>query len=182
MVAAYRDPDRAAGRELMVALIDSLATSVPAALHELVTLARTLTKRSADVLAYFDRPRTSNGHTEAINGRLEHLRGSALGFTNLTNSIARSLLEAGGASDPTYTFDCEETVNAHGFDKWHYKRSTSTSNALEAAVRASSCVSQSKTAWPVGLQQSSRADSKTLLRIFIFSTRGNPKNSEPGSH
>jgi hypothetical protein len=33
---------------------------------------------------------------QAINGRLEHLRGSALGFTNLTNYIARSLLETGG--------------------------------------------------------------------------------------
>lgn len=31
-----------------------------------------------------------------INGRLEHLRGSALGFRNLTNYVARSLLEAGG--------------------------------------------------------------------------------------
>ncbi|MFL3896334.1 transposase, partial [Pseudomonas aeruginosa] len=29
---------------------------------------------------YFDRPGTSNGPTEAINGRLEHLRGTALGF------------------------------------------------------------------------------------------------------
>jgi hypothetical protein len=29
------------------------------------------------VLAYFDRPGTSNGPTEAINGRLEHLRGTA---------------------------------------------------------------------------------------------------------
>jgi len=48
------------------------------------------------VLAYFDRPGTSNGPTEAINGRLEHLRGSALGFRNLTNYIARSLLETGG--------------------------------------------------------------------------------------
>ena len=34
--------------------------------------------------------------TEAINSRLEHLRGSALGFRNLTHCIARSLLEAGG--------------------------------------------------------------------------------------
>ena len=39
---------------------------------------------------------TSNGPTEAINGRLEHLRGSALGFRNLTNYIAGSLLETGG--------------------------------------------------------------------------------------
>ena len=37
-----------------------------------------------------------NGPTEAINGRLEHLRGSALGFRNLTNYIARSLLQTGG--------------------------------------------------------------------------------------
>ena len=48
------------------------------------------------MLAYFERPHTSNGPTEAINGRLEHLRGSALGFRNLTNYIARSLLETGG--------------------------------------------------------------------------------------
>lgn len=52
--------------------------------------------RSADLLAFFDRPSTSNGPTEAINSRLEHLRGSALGFRNLTNYIARSLLESDG--------------------------------------------------------------------------------------
>jgi transposase len=81
---------------LMVRLIDSIATGVPKALTEVITLGRTLTKRAGDVLAYFDRPGTSNGPTEAINGRLEHLRGSALGFRNLTNYIARSLLETGG--------------------------------------------------------------------------------------
>lgn len=59
-------------------------------------LGRTLTKRAADVLAYFDYPGTRNGPTEAINGRLEHLRGFALGFRNLTSYIARSLLETGG--------------------------------------------------------------------------------------
>lgn len=69
---------------------------VPRALAEVVTLGRTLTKRAADVLAYFGRPGTSNGPTEAINGRLEHLRGSAPGFRNLPNCIARSLLETGG--------------------------------------------------------------------------------------
>ena len=52
--------------------------------------------QSRDVLAYFDRPGTSNGPTEAINGRLEHLRGTALGFRNLTNCILRSLLDLGG--------------------------------------------------------------------------------------
>ena len=96
MITAYREPDPGRGRDLMNKLIASLASGVPAALVELRSLGRTLKKRAADVLAYFDRPGTSNGPTEAINGRLEHLRGSALGFRNLTNYIARSLLETGG--------------------------------------------------------------------------------------
>ncbi len=69
---------------------------MPKPLVEITKLGRTLKKRADDVLAYFDRPGTSNGPTEAINGRLEHLLGSALGFRNLTNYIARSLLETGG--------------------------------------------------------------------------------------
>jgi transposase len=96
MITAYREPDRTRDRELMSKLIESVTHGVPAALIEVVTLGRTLKKRTADILAYFDRPGTSNGPTEAINGRLEHLRGSALGFRNLTNYIARSLLETGG--------------------------------------------------------------------------------------
>jgi transposase len=96
MIAAYREPDRVKGRHLMARLIASISHNVPAALSEVVTLGRTLTKRAGDILAYFDRPGTSNGPTEAINGRLEHLRGTALGFRNLTNYIARSLLETGG--------------------------------------------------------------------------------------
>ena len=96
MVSAYRHPDRKRGHQLMSAVIVSLAAHVPKDLKELRTLGRTLNRRAVDVLAYFERPGTSNGPTEAINGRLEHLRGSALGFRNLTNYIARSLLEAGG--------------------------------------------------------------------------------------
>jgi len=96
MISAYRDDDRKSGKTKMRKVIDSLSIGVPAALIELRRLGRTLSKRAGDVLAYFDRPGTSNGPTEAINGRLEHLRGSALGFRNLTNYIARSLLEAGG--------------------------------------------------------------------------------------
>jgi len=107
MITAYREPDRKQGRDLMTKLIESVSHGVPAALTELRRLGRTLTNRAADVLAYFDRPGTSNGPTEAINGRLEHLRGSALGFRNLTNYIARSLLESGGFR-PGYTLDCEE--------------------------------------------------------------------------
>ncbi|KZE70356.1 ISL3 family transposase [Micrococcus lylae] len=96
MVAAYRQTDRAKGRTMMEQLIAKLGRAVPTKLIELAGLGRTLKKRAADILAYFDRPGTSNGPTEAINGRLEHLRGSALGFRNLTNYIARSLLESGG--------------------------------------------------------------------------------------
>ena len=96
MVTAYREPDRKLGKFLMHSVIDSLTTSVPTLLVELRRLGRTLKQRAADILAFFDRPGTSNGPTEAINGRLEHLRGSALGFRNLTNYIARSLLETGG--------------------------------------------------------------------------------------
>ena len=96
MITTYREADRSRGKQLMCQLIESLSHGVPAALSELRKLGRTLKRRAADVLAYFDRPGTSNGPTEAINGRLEHLRGSALGFRNPTNYIARSLLEAGG--------------------------------------------------------------------------------------
>ena len=96
MISAYRDTDRTAGLRTMSTLIDALSCAVPVELTELITLGRTLKRRAADVLAYFTRPGTSNGPTEAINGRLEHLRGSALGFRNLTNYIARSLLETGG--------------------------------------------------------------------------------------
>lgn len=96
MIGAYREPDRAKARQLMKDLIESVSTGVPKTLVELITLGKTLKKRADDVLAYFDRPGTSNGPTEALNGRLEHLRGSALGFRNLTNYIARSLLETGG--------------------------------------------------------------------------------------
>ena len=96
MIAAYRDPNRTSGKTKMQHLIDTISRGVPAALVEVRRLGRTLKKRAGDVMAYFDRPGTSNGPTEAINGRLEHLRGSALGFRNLTNYIARSLLETGG--------------------------------------------------------------------------------------
>ncbi|WP_257479206.1 ISL3 family transposase [Acidipropionibacterium jensenii] len=96
IVDAYRNPDRAAGRRQMQKVITALGRGVPAALGELRKLGSTLKRRAGDVLAYFDQPGTSNGPTEAINGRLEHLRGSALGFRNLTHYIARSLLEAGG--------------------------------------------------------------------------------------
>ena len=64
---------------MMQAVIATITSELPAALVEIRKLGRTMKQRAADILAFFDRPGTSNGPTEAINGRLEHLRGSALG-------------------------------------------------------------------------------------------------------
>jgi len=96
IIDAYRHPDPATGRHLMRHLILTISTNVPPSFTELRRLGQTLKRRIGDILAYFTHPHASNGPTEAINGRLEHLRGSALGFRNLTNYIARSLLETGG--------------------------------------------------------------------------------------
>ena len=85
LIQAYRAEEAGLGKYLMQRLIDSLRQAVPDGLEEIQTLARTLTERASDILAYFDRPGTSNGPTEAVNGRLEHLRGIALGFRNLTH-------------------------------------------------------------------------------------------------
>lgn len=88
-------------------LIDTVKQTTPARPVELRKLAYTLDRRRADILAYFDHPRTLNGPTEAINGRLEHLRGSALGFRNSrTTSPGRSLKLAD--SDRIYTLKYDE--------------------------------------------------------------------------
>ena len=65
-------------------------------MHRASPHGRTLTRRAGDILAYFDHPHTSNGPTEAINGRLEHLRGIAQGFVNHRNYRLRCLLHSGG--------------------------------------------------------------------------------------
>ena len=81
----------------MQAEINTLtSTRVPSRLTELITLGRTLKRRAGDILAYFDHPHTPGGPTQATGGRLEHLRGSALGFRNLTHYTTRALLETGG--------------------------------------------------------------------------------------
>ncbi len=58
-------------------MIASVSSDVPTGLTEITRLGRTLKRGAADVLARFDRPGTSNRPTEALNGRLGHLRGSA---------------------------------------------------------------------------------------------------------
>jgi transposase len=94
LIAAYSQPDRRRAKTMMTTLIDSLRHGLPDGLEELAQLGRTLWRRRADVLAYFDH-HASNGPTEAINGRLEALRRNALGFRNLTHYRIRSLLHCG---------------------------------------------------------------------------------------
>ena len=94
MIAAYADPDRRRGKAMMTTIIATLRSGVPEILEELAQLGRTLWRRRADVLAYFDH-HVSNGPTEAINGRLEALRRNALGFRNLAHYRWRSLLHCG---------------------------------------------------------------------------------------
>ena len=79
LIQAYRTEEAGLGKYLMQRLIDSLKQAIPNGPEEIQTLARTLTSRSQDILAYFDRvPPTAP--RQAINGRLEHLRGIALGL------------------------------------------------------------------------------------------------------
>jgi hypothetical protein len=113
IVAAYRRPDRRAAKTDLTNTIAAISAAVPAALTELITLGRTLKRRAGDVLAYFDRPGTSNGPTEAINGRLEHLRGSAsASATSPTTSQDHHSKPA--ASDPDYTLVPDEPISRVG--------------------------------------------------------------------
>lgn len=48
--------------------------------QEVRSLRTTFKRRRANILAYFDQPRTSNGPTETIHGLLEHLRSIAVGI------------------------------------------------------------------------------------------------------
>ena len=97
IIDAYRDPNRIRGKALMQAEIDRLSNAgIPSSLTEIITLGRTLKRRSRDILPYFDHPHTSNDPTEAINGQLEHLRGSPSDLRNLTNYITQALPETGG--------------------------------------------------------------------------------------
>lgn len=96
VVSAFRHPNKQAGKADLTALIDSISTGVSNQYPELQRLGRTMKRRAEDILAYFDHTGTSNGPTEAINGRIEHLRGTALGFRNLLHYITRALLDTGG--------------------------------------------------------------------------------------
>ena len=94
LIQVYGHPKKSEGKKLMERIINTLRKGLPKGLEELAQLGRTLSRRREDVLAYFDIG-ASNGPVEAINGRLEHLRGIALGFRNLNHYILRSLIHSG---------------------------------------------------------------------------------------
>ena len=97
LLAAYRDRDPRRGKNTLHQLITTITRpDLPHTCIELARMGRTFKRRARDILAYFDHPHTSNGPTEAINGRLEHLRGIAQGFINHRNYRLRCLLHSGG--------------------------------------------------------------------------------------
>src|SRR5699024_9200468 len=61
IVAAYRDPNRKKAKKRLRKLIDAISHGIPNTLTELQTLGRTMKRRAADILAYFDHVGTSNG-------------------------------------------------------------------------------------------------------------------------
>ena len=54
IVAAYREPDKTRGKLMMQAVIESVASGVPAALTEIRRLGRTFKQRAVDILAFFE--------------------------------------------------------------------------------------------------------------------------------
>ncbi|WP_426718634.1 transposase [Corynebacterium auriscanis] len=83
------------GKKLKLKVMNSIHTGLPAGLEGLAQWRRTVWRRRRDVVAYVDIG-ASNGPVEAINGRLEHLRGIALGLRNLDHYILRSLIHSRG--------------------------------------------------------------------------------------
>ncbi|SEL65803.1 Transposase [Rhodococcus maanshanensis] len=94
LIVAYGDTDKRVGKLTMFKCLKRIRNGLGPGLEELAQLGRSLWKRRAEILAYFD-VGVSNGPVEAINGRLEHLRGIALGFRSLDHYIVRSLIHSG---------------------------------------------------------------------------------------
>ena len=129
IIDAYRSSNARGGKTLMHEEITRLtSTGMPSALTELTTLGRTLKRRAADILAYFDHPHTSNDPTEAINARPRtptRLRPRTC-ETSPTTSLERSSKPAD--SNPNYTPNYQEPI----------KRRTSSLRVCPSSPAASS--------------------------------------------
>ena len=97
---AYEQEDPTTGRMLMARIIDSIKPGTGQTIPEIASLGRTMYQRRADILAVFDHRQVTNGPVEAINGRIEHLRGIGLGFRNRANYEIRALLHSGQIHHP----------------------------------------------------------------------------------
>ncbi len=100
MITAYRHDDPRQGRDMLVKLIDSISSGVPKTLAEITTLGRTLKKRAADVLAYFDRPGTSNGLSHpGVSGDLIRWKDAGHGTTvEVQPGVPRACSAAGAGA------------------------------------------------------------------------------------
>lgn len=116
MVDAYRQPKPEIGRWALEQLINEVGTKVPKGLPELKKLGGTLRRRKTDILAYFDHVGSSNGLTEALNGRLEHLRGSRWG-SRIWRTISHGRCWRLAGLDRDYTLNPEEPL----YRRTHYR-------------------------------------------------------------
>lgn len=113
-VAAYREPDKAKGKQLMQAVIDAVTSGVPTALVEIRRLGRTLKQRAADVLAFFDRPVPATARPKRSTGASSTSAAPPWASgTSPTTSPGACLKPVD--SDPTYTLKCDEPSNAFGY-------------------------------------------------------------------
>jgi len=98
----------------MQAEINTLtSTHVPRSLTELITLGRTLKRRTTDIQAYFDHPHTTSDPTQAINAPLEHQRSRAPGLSKTSPTTSPEHSPKQENSNPNHTPNYEEPVNVH---------------------------------------------------------------------
>jgi transposase len=88
----YRCPDRARAEQHLYAWLTHCAD---AGVPELQRLARTIDSWRAELLAYFDTDRVSNGPTEAVNLLIKKIKRVGHGFRNFDNYRLRLLLHCG---------------------------------------------------------------------------------------
>ncbi len=103
----------------MQAEINTLtSTRVPRSLTELITLGRTLKRRTTDIQAYFDHPHTTSDPTEAINAPLEHQRSCAPGLSETSPTTSPEHSSKPENSNPNHTPNYEEPLKCCGCIRW----------------------------------------------------------------
>ena len=115
----YRAPNTSTGKALMQAEINTLtSTHVPRSLTELITLGRTLKRRTTDIQAYFDHPHTTSDPTEAINAPLEHQRSCAPGLSKTSPTTSPEHSPKPENSKTNHTPNYEEPLKCCGCIRW----------------------------------------------------------------